>query len=30
VLREPTFTDIAPLAVERFDGRPLVGEFNFV
>jgi sarcosine oxidase subunit beta len=30
VLRQPTFVDIAPLAVERFDGRPLAGEFNFV
>jgi sarcosine oxidase subunit beta len=27
--REP-FIDVAPLAVERFDGRPLAGEFNFV
>jgi sarcosine oxidase subunit beta len=30
VLRQPTFVDVAPLAVERFDGRPLAGEFNFV
>jgi glycine/D-amino acid oxidase-like deaminating enzyme len=30
VLRRPPFVDIAPLAVERFDGRPLAGEFNFV
>jgi sarcosine oxidase subunit beta len=30
VLRQPTFADVAPLAVERFDGRPLAGEFNFV
>jgi glycine/D-amino acid oxidase-like deaminating enzyme len=30
VLRQPAFVDAAPLAVERFDGRPLAGEFNFV
>jgi sarcosine oxidase subunit beta len=30
VLERPTFADIAPLAVERFDGRPLAAEFNFV
>ncbi len=30
VLRRPTFADVAPLGVERFDGRPLDGEFNFV
>jgi sarcosine oxidase subunit beta len=30
VLRRPTFADVAPLAVERFDGRRLLGEFNFV
>lgn len=27
--REP-FVDVAALGVERFDGRPLAGEFNFV
>jgi sarcosine oxidase subunit beta len=30
VLSKPTFVDIAPLSADRFDGRPLRHEFNFV
>ena len=30
VLERAPFVDVAPLAAERFDGRPLAGEFNFV
>jgi sarcosine oxidase subunit beta len=30
VLQRPTFVDITPLSAQRFDGRPLRHEFNFV